>query len=231
MAEQPLLRLCCRASRQNEGKGKCWTKHLSSSPNMSLWGHCPPNPWWLLCHKAPYRVPAVSLPVESSGVPQGPGGTTRSFTTSFPPPSRISFSLLKWTCHLGPQEDNLAHKSVHYRSRSCWGSKTTPWSHQEAAKIMAAPRCKRTCEQNHCTELTLNTVLLKSWDSNSISGAALLLREALRRPLNILPCQPLIWIQGPQSQNHFGRVQRSESSFSFYCNLPLSCPKISKGTI
>lgn len=172
-AEQPLLQLCCRTLKQDEGKGKCWTKDLSSSPNMSLQGHCPSNPRWLICHKAPHCVTAVSLPMESSGVPQGPGGPTHSLTTSFPTSSCISFSLLKWTRHLGPQGDNLAHKPERDRSRSSWGSKTTPWPQQEAAKIMAAPRCKRTCEQNYRTELIMNMVLLRSWDSNSISGAAL----------------------------------------------------------
>lgn len=52
----------------------------------------------------------------------------------------------------------------------------------------------------------------------------------LREVLNIPPSQPLIWIQGPQSQSHCGRVQRSKSCFLFYCNLPLNSPKISKGT-
>lgn len=75
-------------------------------------------------------------------------------------------------------------------------------------------------------------MLLKSLESNYFKNSTLDLweglREALRRPWNILPRQPLNCFQAPQSQSHLGRVQRSQTCFLFYCNLPASSPRYPK---
>lgn len=147
----------------------------SSTSNVLPWGHCSPNPWtgcpeYLLCC---YPWKALMTPEVLE-----PSLFYNPFSNSQPYFLLLWYLLLKGTYHLGTQLDNLALKSVHYRNRSFWSSRTTPWPHREAAKLIAAPRYERTCEQNYCTKLKMNTMLLKPCKSNSNSGAALSTRAS-----------------------------------------------------
>lgn len=70
----------------------------------------------------------------------------------------------------------------------------------------------------------MNTLLLKSWESNCMSRQHLL-TEALR-PLNILQKQLFTWIRDPEYQS--GKIQRSKNCCFSSHNLPSSFPKYPK---
>lgn len=70
----------------------------------------------------------------------------------------------------------------------------------------------------------MNTLLLKSWESNCMSRQHLL-TEALR-PLNILQKQRFTWIRDPEYQS--GKIQRSKNCCFSSHNLPSSFPKYPK---
>lgn len=132
----------------------------------------------------------------------------------------------------GPRGNNLVHKSGQCRSRSFQGSRTIPRPHQELPSSQLS-QVQEDCQQYYCTEAAMNTVLWESggatvsgaalWPSASLGGLEKTL-EHTTKPTTHLDSMPSV-------PSHCGRVQRSESCFLFYCNLPLSSPKISKGTI
>lgn len=155
----------------------------------------------------------------------------------FPSPQPSSFLL--WYLQSpevdrlpGAQGDNSAHKPVQYRSRSFQSSRKIPWPHQEPASSRLPPGTKELSAKLF-NESGDEHSALGVWRSNYF-GAALWTSASLggREKTFEHTTKPATHLDPrPSVPSHCGRVQRSESSFLFYCNLPLSSPKISQGTI
>lgn len=225
-----LVQLAEESSDEVSLRGKV-TK--SSITDVLPWGHHSPHPW-LLCHSTLCQTPAVVWPTESSAVPQCAGALTLLQSLSQLPALFLSAVVpsVSWSEHAawGTQGDNLAHKSVQYRSRSFQSSRTIPWPHQEPPSSQV-PQVQEDCQQNHCTNAMMNTVL---WESGgaTISGAVLWTSASLggldktvehtTKPATHLDSRPSVW-------SHGGRVQRSESCFpstATCLSVPPKYPKV-----
>lgn len=135
----------------------------------------------------PFPLPVAALPTDSSAVPQDAGALTLLQSLSQLPALFLSVSSVSWSEHAawGPQGDNLALKSVQYRSRSFQSSRTIPWPHQEL-KLTAAPRYKRTVSKITAQKQWW-TQCFGSLGEQLFQGqhcGPLLPWEALRRPWN-----------------------------------------------
>lgn len=156
-----------------------------------------------------------------------------------PFPSPWPFSFLLWYLQSpevdmlpGAQGDNSAHKSVQYRSRSFQSSRKIPRPHQEPPSSRLPPGT-RGLSAKLLNESGDEHSALGVWGSNSF-GTALWTSASLGGLEKTFEhtTKPATHLDSRLSvPSHCGRVQRSESSFLFYCNLLLSSPKISKGTI
>lgn len=199
---------------------------------MLPWGHHCPYPW-LPCHNTLYHTPAVLLPIESSALPQRAGALTLLQSPSQLPDLFLSVvvSSVSQSEHAawGPQGDNLAYKSEQCRSRSFQSSRTIPWPHQELLSSWLS-QVQEDCQQNYCTEAVMNKCF-GSLGEQQLQGqhcGTLLPWEALRRPWNTQPNQPLIWIQGLQSQVIVGEskgVRAASFSTSTHLSVPPKYPK------
>lgn len=116
------------------------------------------------------------------------------------------------------------------RSRSFQGSRTIPWPHQEPPSSQV-PQVQGDCLQNHCTETISQWEILEVWGSNYFRQhcGPLLPWEALRRPWNTGPNQPLIWIQGFRSEAIVGEskgVRAASPSTATCLSVPPKYPKV-----
>lgn len=158
----------------------------SSITNMIPEGHHSPSPW-LPCHSTLYHIPAVLLPTESSAVPQRAGALS-------PLPFCYGiFSLLKWTGCLGPRETT---QPTNLCSTGVGASRAAGKSHGHIRSQQAhgCPQVQKNCQQNYSTKAVTNTVLWESGGATILGQhcGPLLPWEAVRRPLNTQPNQPLI---------------------------------------
>lgn len=194
-------------------------------------GHHSPSPR-LPCHNTLYHTllcypqRALLFPVHWS---------PHSCTVPFPVPGPFPFcygifSLLMWTCCLGPRETT---RPTNLCSTGVGASRAAGQSHGHIRSHQAhgCPQVQEDCQQNYSTKVVMNTVLWESGGATLLGQhcGPLLPWEALRRPLNTRPNQPLIWIQGFQCQVIVGESKgvRAPSSSTATCfSVPPKYPKV-----
>lgn len=179
----------------------------------------------------PFPLPVAALPTDSSAVPQRAGALTLLQSLSQLPALFLSVAVssVSWIEHAawGPQGDNLAFKSVQYRSRSFQSSRTIPWPHQEL-KVTAAGTRGLSAKLLHKSNDEHSA--LGVWGSNYFRGSTvdLCFLGGLEKTLEHLN-QPFIWIQGFQCKVIVGESKRrkaASSSTATCLSVPPKCPKI-----